>query len=83
MIWPLRKPAQRMISCLRNPGKIPVVRERLSKKINFLPLLTSPYVTIGYQRNFQDEHSLLYAFLWEVIIFRVSLSLGLATTFTR
>jgi hypothetical protein len=73
-----------MVSCLINPRKIPVVRERLSKKINFLPLLTSPYVTIGfYQRNFQDEHSLLYALSWEVIIFRVSLSLGLATTFTR
>jgi hypothetical protein len=56
----------------------------IKKKIHFLPLLTSPYVTIGfYQRKFQDEHSLLYALSWEVIIFRVSLSLGLATTFTR
>ena len=28
-IWPLGKPALRMVSCLINPRKIPVVRERL------------------------------------------------------
>jgi hypothetical protein len=56
----------------------------IKEKINFLPLLTLPYVTIVfYQRNFQDEHSLLYALSLEVIIFMVSLSLGLTATFTR
>jgi hypothetical protein len=29
----LGKPALRMVSCLINPRKIPVVRERLSKNI--------------------------------------------------
>jgi hypothetical protein len=35
MIWPLGNPALRIVSCLINPRKISVVRERLSKKDKF------------------------------------------------